>query len=621
MRPISLLRDRVTATTLKQILEETPCRPLLPPLDSAPWLSIRKDACLLRLFHPVLRRAEEEARQKLPALTDHLYGLFHRNGNRLRFERVYFERRRLLARAAIALLLSAAEAPRRAQLEKSLLSKMTAIADETSWAFPAHVSAPSGKDCHQIDLFCAETANLMAELLDLFGPLIPVSLQRHVSLRLQALFRRYRTGSRDFVWSQGESNWNAVCHQGILGAALSQEKDAERLASLLFLASKNLPYFLKGFGKDGGTAEGASYWEYGFGWFSILNQQLELRTLGRLSLFGGDAKVREMARFGPRLSLFGERLVNFGDGGGEGSLRPALLTYLGNRLNLPDCLLLGEENFRHLLRKGLDLDGQRSDLFHFVRILLEFPNRSNSGKAPVNPDHYFPDLAVLVTHGIDRRGRYWDFAAKAGHNGESHNHNDGGSFLLNLDGERLVSEIGSPEYTKDFFDPKKRYSFLATRTLGHSLPVINGQEQADGKQYKCRVLRQSLRPNETLFEVDASRCYPETAGCLLFARTLRFHKEKGILSLKDRFTLTRTDSLEDALISLYPIRLHDHEARIEGRRRTLLVVPSAKTKLDRVETHIYRNHDGEEVSIYRLVMIPRKIKRTVSLEVILRVRR
>ena len=40
--------------------------------------------------------------------------------------------------------------------------------------------------------------------------------------------------------------------------------------------------------------------------------------------------------------------------------------------------------------------------------------------------------------------------AKGGNNGESHNHNDVGSFQYLADGEAFLDDLGAGEYTKDF---------------------------------------------------------------------------------------------------------------------------------------------------------------------------
>src|SRR5438128_2726457 len=79
---------------------------------------------------------------------------------------------------------------------------------------------------------------------------------------------------------------NAVCHQGVPGAALAVEDDLDLLAALLASAEECLRIFLGGFGADGSTSEGPSYWSYGFGRFAELNRQLETATNGAFSFFG-----------------------------------------------------------------------------------------------------------------------------------------------------------------------------------------------------------------------------------------------------------------------------------------------------------------------------------------------
>ena len=43
---------------------------------------------------------------------------------------------------------------------------------------------------------------------------------------------------------------------------------------------------------------------------------------------------------------------------------------------------------------------------------------------------------------------------KAGDNKESHNHNDIGVFLLNVGGDKIVTDPGRGEYTSDYFSSK-----------------------------------------------------------------------------------------------------------------------------------------------------------------------
>ncbi|HEY8966262.1 MAG TPA: hypothetical protein VIM58_07460, partial [Candidatus Methylacidiphilales bacterium] len=333
----SLLRDTPSQPELVALLKAVPRKPLLPPWDAAPWREAAARPLVRELYGPMRERALSEIglETPLPELSDALYADFKKTGIRLRFERPYFERRRRLARAAAALLLGGPDDPQRGRLVAALVGDFDAVSGEVSWSLPAHVDwkNESGKDPFQIDLFCAETANLVGEVLDVFGALLPAPLAARVRERLRThIFENYL--KTDFYWITSENNWNSVCHQGVLGAALSQWDDSEGLAAMLRRAAAGLPRYLKGFAADGGTSEGVGYWNYGFGWFAVLNEQLEARTGGALSLFDGEDRpqIAAIARFGPMMALHGGKLVNFADGGPEGVLPPQLLSYLGRRL-------------------------------------------------------------------------------------------------------------------------------------------------------------------------------------------------------------------------------------------------------------------------------------------------
>src|SRR5690606_26104694 len=93
---------------------------VLPAVTSPQWRDPALDAC----YAPVVELALKEANQPLPEIADNLYAVFHQTGDRLGFENIYFERRRRLARSAVALLRCQDKPHERALLEASLQSKL-----------------------------------------------------------------------------------------------------------------------------------------------------------------------------------------------------------------------------------------------------------------------------------------------------------------------------------------------------------------------------------------------------------------------------------------------------------------------------------------------------------------
>jgi hypothetical protein len=541
----------------------------------------------------------------MPELGEELYREFYANGSRLPFESAYFERRRRLARAAIAAILD--ESPERGQWLDSLREKTQAVFSEFSWGLPANVNSPSGRDPLHIDPFAAETANLMAELLTLFPDVFAPSLVAAIKNRIRRDFsENYVNRHEDFFWTKATNNWNAVCHQGVVGAALALEEDTALLAKILTVAKKYLPLFLRGFGSDGACSEGPGYWQYGFGWFCVLNEQLETRTDGQLSLVAGDPHVLEIARFGPRVTLTNFHFVNFSDSPRTGALSPSLLTYLGKRLGDEKILAHARKSYERLDQTGLNLQGQQKDLLYFVRLLLNTPESTEVEMSLEPEDNFFKDLAVIVSSGRDSGGHLWEFAAKGGNNAEQHNHNDCGSYILNIDGHPVVTEIGAPEYTKDFFR-ENRYQYLAARTLGHSLPIVNGREQAAGPQYASKVIGYEMTPTRVQFSVDLAECYPSDAHCGELIRSFTFDKVKGNLRVKEYFDLTVHQSFETSVLTEEAVDMRGTCAVIHAKGGDVMVRPFDETLIIGVETHEYRDHGGNPRKIYRIILRPAKL--------------
>ena len=104
---------------------------------------------------------------------------------------------------------------------------------------------------------------------------------------------------------------------------------------------------------------------------------------------------------------------------------------------------------------------------------------------------------------------------KGGHNGESHNHNDVGSFIVYIDGEPLFIDPGVGEYTAKTFS-SKRYETWTMQSGYHNLPQINGVDQKDGKTFGARVVSHK----DGLLTLDIAGAYPEEAAVKSWKRTV-----------------------------------------------------------------------------------------------------
>jgi hypothetical protein len=612
----NLLRHPLRAYELERLLTTATPRRALPPLGDPAWTDVARRPALRPCLDDIRERALAEAKEALPPLPADLYAEFHRNGHRLGFERPYFARRTRLANAAAAFLFAHDSSDeQRHLLSQSFLDKLSHILDEESWALPAHVRPPSGQDPRQIDLFAAETANLMAELLVVFASVIPERVSGRIRARLRQMHEDYLDPEREYVWLTRTNNWNAVCHQGIIGSALLIEEDDAMVARLLARAVAHLPYFLEGFTADGGCSEGPGYWEYGFGWFAVLNEQLEARSGNSMSLLAHHDLMHRIALYGPQMCLSGPRLVTFSDCNPRTVIRPQLFQYLGQRFREPLLLNQARENYRHFLRHGLDLAGLRRDLFFYLRFLLLCPDDVEESPSTMEkPDVFFDQLGIIVSRGRAPGGLPVEFAAKGGHNAEHHNHNDCGSYLLHGNGKPVLADLGAPEYDRDFFRPETRYQNFAARTRGHSLPIINGCEQAPGTDFVSRIEKAELDPETCRFAVDLTACYPAEAGLRSLRRQFLFTRSRGVLHVIDDIVLNRVDLVESAIITGGEVeQRQDGTVLIKIEGMTFLLWPSPGARIHHVDTCDFRNHFGEVEAVRRIVLVPEELAGEMTL--------
>ncbi len=606
---INIITNPLSESEMLNILRQSPVAPLLPPIGDQQWARFNDNAVTRRWLDAIRERALQEKDEPMPVLTDELYADYYETGTRMHFEKLYFERRKRMGRAVISVACDGVDSP----LLASAISKIKDIFNEVSWSLPAHVwNEPTGKNPRTIDLFCAETANMMAQCIDILGPVLDDKFISEIKARLHRdIFENFIANRDNIHWASASHNWNAVCHQGINGAALAAETDLTIVAKMLCETAKGLVPFLSGYTADGGCSEGPGYWNYGFGWFIFLNQQLEKRTSGKLSLIEGDDHVKAIARYGVEVNFSNGYVVNFSDCGPRSFFGGAdLLAYLGNRLNDEKCADMAIFKYKLMDKEGINVDDMRSDLFYFTRLLPNCPADLSKDVSLEIGDTYLKDLKVMIARNKDKDGNLWEFAGKGGSNHEHHNHNDCGNYMLNLNGKRAVIEIGAPVYNKAFFSDK-RYEFLAARSKGHSLPIINGCEQQAGGTSESTILRNEYNDVEMLMDIDITNCYPPEAECAEYIRSYRFDRVNGSLRVTDKFKLNKIEDLETAIITL-----SDDNAE----KADFTIIPDENTIAAPDEIHASNDHSANPFTIKRIVLKPRQLAKEISIGYEIRVK-
>ena len=487
------------------------------------------------------RNADKAAALPYPARPASAFLAFVRNGSRTPDEEPYFARRRKLCWAAL-------DACLKDELSDSVTDGLWCICEETAWVISAHNTNPipgapvadqfplPDPDAPYIDLFSAQTGmiltlvcHLLSARLDGLTPMLRSRVYREVEKRILTPFE-----TRDDFWWMGVTrkdlnNWTPWIVSNVMVCACLVPMEKDRLCALLEKGCVILDRWLDTVPEDGGCDEGAGYWNMAGGSLLDCLELLEKLTGGQMS-FRDRPKIRNILLFPLRAHLGNGWFINFADCDARPFLSGERLQLAGEYTGCPELSALGAA------LRGTLAD-QLSDVPHFTRLLsLLFSAAPSEPPAPVPAeDAWLPDLQVRVL----RRG---DLAlcAKGGNNGESHNHNDVGSFMVYARGLPEVVDAGNMVYTAKTFSAR-RYTLWNVRSAYHNLPLIGGREQPAGREYAARAeyLSDGLR-------LDLKDAWDGETGLLSYTRKFRAAPEA--VTVRDRMELARPQSVSWVLM-------------------------------------------------------------------------
>nr|WP_062322366.1 heparinase II/III family protein [Paenibacillus pabuli]MEC0125994.1 heparinase II/III family protein [Paenibacillus pabuli] len=556
--------------------------------------------------------------ENLPELSFSLYRQFRETGERQAYELAYFERRGRLA--ALGLLAAASPSVERLQLLEDLI---WSVCSEHTWCLAAHVPEGKEEDAREhIDLFAAETAQTLAEMIIMLSDVLDERVVRVVRAEIECrIFNPLYRKQRIFGWENAEHNWSAVCSSSCGIAALLLLEDEHIRAKAVQQTIHSMNAFLKGYGMDGGCAEGIGYWVYGFGFYTYLAEMLRIFSAGELDMLS-DPKTRAIAAFPGNIHLSDGVFVNFSDSRERETIPPGLLSLLSERqqiqFNVELCIpLLTEDPCRrwaHALRNVLWSNPA----------IYRREGESELPPAPV----YLDDLSWGVARGILAAGEQKEmiaaFAVKGGHNAEPHNHHDLGHFIIHGGGENILCDPGSGEYTQAYFAPG-RESIFQIGPQGHSVPVIEGTVQHSGRQAEARVLytKQST-PQGIEIAFDLTSAYPEAPTLARYIRRLSWNGPSGTteaeLLLEDQYqwqqpsgTRNREHLIEKppSVIEYFMSRIHPvmQEERVQwaGNKAVVTMQYDADLWDAQVEEVETVDHDHQRQIFYRLALSLRQM--------------
>jgi hypothetical protein len=508
---------------IARVLERSRPSPVPRAADRQAWSQVAARPWLEELIRDLLQRAERAAAEGPAQVKATDYLDFARTGSRRAHSASATGRGPTLA------LLAAAEClEHRGRFMDAILDWSWATAEETSWIMPPHLQRlgdvlPDATE-PPVDLRVADVAADMSLLAYLLGEEMG-AISRNWRKRINYEVRRQAVGpylERDFYWEDLNFNWNAVCTSGVVSASLLGDFDTETRARVIRKALRSVPIFLSGFNSDGGCSEGPSYWVYAMTNYSRMAYLVDCATGGEIDLLDHPVLASAYA-YAAAMVLSGSNVVNFSDCPLQVDFVSGPVAWAAQRLGARETVSLasGGPAVSRFGSSALDL------------WLLPEPKPFEP-----RPLAVLPELMVAAVRGRGRDGEQLVLAAKGGHNGEHHNHNDVGNFIIHWRGESLICDLGVGDYVKEFFGPR-RYEFLTTRSMGHNVPLINGVEQRAGSEFAARQFAVEEGPGNVAITMQLRDAYPPEAGLKSLRRSLRFERgEAESVRLMDQVEFT-----------------------------------------------------------------------------------
>lgn len=461
-----------------------------------------------------------------------LFRLFRKTGDRVSFEKVYFDKRRIIGDLVIAECIG-----NDGRFIEKIEEAVWALLSEPAWVIHAHNSYI--RDTEQLDapllerpvldLFACETGEILAlTRCVLSGRLSPV-IEKDIE---HALYTRIVLPYiNDSFWWMGGcgplNNWSPWCTQNVLIAALSLDRlDERERFKVIRQATTTLDSFMASYGDDGGCDEGASYYHAAalalFGALVVLEKACGVPFDG----LWNDRKLKAMAYFVEAVHVDDDIYLNYADCSPKaGRLKAreylfAKMTGLEDMMHHAalDYMATGwreEDNDYNLFYKllglschdGIEREAARDVSFHKPAFMY-------FGKT---------QMGIWRHEGIT-------FSIKGGCNGESHNHNDVGSLILYDGVKPLLVDIGVETYTKTTFSPM-RYTLKPMQSGYHNLVNFPPIEQKDGEDFKAG----DVHMDEGGAHLDLTGAYPCDDRLKRYERSVSFDWPQRSISITEDF--------------------------------------------------------------------------------------
>ena len=418
--------------------------------------------------------------------------------------------------------------------------------EQTWWGWSAHLymqKAANGlPDVNEptIDLGVGEITNILSwtwflfkDEFDKIHPLISKRLRDEIMKK--SVIPYYERN--DFWWmglssGRGVNNWNPWTNHNMLTAILILEDDPQKKAAGVQKVVRSLDVFINEYPDDGGCDEGPSYWgRAGASLYQCLDL-IKRATKGKFDVYDNQL-IKNMGTYIYKAYIDYPYFINFADADATTGGRPQIIYSYGKDIGDPVMqkfgAFLAEKASWTDRTPGGKVDEQIMQLMHYDEI------KKAEAESALVSDFWLPQTQVAGARDQAGTSAGFFFAAKGGHNAESHNHNDLGSCVMYFNGKPCLVDIGRETYTALTFS-SRRYEIWTMQSQYHNAPKINGVDQNEGRSFQARNSTFTADAKKAVFSTDIAGAYPETAAVKSWVRSYTLERGKRFL-VRDNYEL------------------------------------------------------------------------------------
>ena len=524
---------------------------------------------------PILKEVAEQSNDTFGILRLSRYLKFYTEGSRAKYEEGYRKRRNLLN---CYTYIEAIE--HKGDYFEDVLDLLWALLEETHWCVAAHNKyckvhdiIPYENDCG-LDLFTSDTASYLSNTYMVFKKKFD-EISFEIGDRIyreicRQIYIPFLENDYEWMYRNGKpNNWNPWIVSNVLRTVINLGRYGELELKVLARCAHVMDVFYKSYPEDGSSDEGISYWMHsGFNLVDYAYNVYHL-TKGRLDILNDD-KTKNTARYILKTYVSNEHILGFSDGSvKQGAVLAGKLVTVGKKIGDSDLMNLGYQNI--VKNKSMGNVLVKFDI-DYIEAYAECNSMNYYTKLPLESG--FPGVNIYIFREYQQSPFGLFMATKAGHNGESHNHNDTGNYIIYKNEVPFIVDVGNRCYDSSTFSGK-RYDIWVNKSNYHNLPIVSGMGQESGKEH-CAT---AIEYNENSISFELKKTY-ECVFIDSYCRKLEINRNEKFILLTEQINLTEKKDIKFVFMTPAWVEVKENKILLSYKKETLEISWSGDYKVE-----------------------------------------